>query len=175
MPNESREGLQYSVFGVEAGWVGVLASPAGIRRLNLSQESPADAIEGLTGACQELAAEAHFPDLQARLERYFRGDDAPLDDVLDLVGTDFQRRAWEAARSIPRGETRSYGWIAQSIGSPGAARAVGQAMRANPVPFIVPCHRVVGSGGAMRGYGGPDGVEMKMRLLAMESGGFEVS
>ena len=93
-----------------------------------------------------------------------------LDDELDLVGTDFQKRAWAAARSIPRGETRSYGWIARSIGNPGAARAVGQAMRSNPVPFIVPCHRVVGSGGAMRGYGGPDGVDMKLKLLAMESG-----
>ena len=171
MPNESSEGLQYGVFEVAAGWVGVLASPAGIRRLILSPESPADAIEQLTGGSEESATEAHFPDLEARLERYFRGEDAPLDDELDLDGTDFQRRAWEAARAIPRGETRSYGWIASAIGRPGAARAVGQAMRANPVPFIVPCHRVVGSGGAMRGYGGPDGVDMKMRLLAMESGG----
>ena len=156
---------------VAAGWVGILASPAGIRRLSLSQESPADAIEFLTDGGREPAVEAHFPDLKARLERYFGGEDAPLDDELDLVGTDFQRRAWEAARAIPRGETRSYGWIARSIGSPGAARAVGQAMRANPVPFIVPCHRVVGSGGAMRGYGGPDGVDMKLSLLAMERGG----
>lgn len=177
MPNESREGLQYSVFGVEAGWVGVLASPAGIRRLSLSDESPAAAIEQLEhGGSLDGAEEAAIsPDLQARLKRYFRGEDAPLDDELDLVGTDFQKRAWAAARAIPRGETRSYGWIASAIGRPGAARAVGQAMRANPVPFIVPCHRVVGSGGAMRGYGGPDGVDMKMRLLAMESGGLEVS
>ncbi len=175
MLNESCEGLQYGVFEVAAGWVGVLASPAGIRRLNLSQESPADAIEGLMGGGQAPAEEAHFPDLQARLEQYFRGENASLDDELDLVGTEFQKRAWEAARAIPRGETRSYGWIARSIGNPGAARAVGQAMRANPVPFIVPCHRVVGSGGAMRGYGGPDGIDMKMSLLAMESGGLEVS
>jgi methylated-DNA-[protein]-cysteine S-methyltransferase len=171
MHKEPREGLHYGVFEVAAGWVGILASPAGIRRLNLSQESPADAIEHLTCGRDGLAAESHFPDLEGRLERYFRGEDSPLDDELDLVGTDFQMRAWEAARAIPRGETRSYGWIARSIGSPGAARAVGQAMRANPVPFIVPCHRVVGSSGAMRGYGGPDGVDMKLNLLAMERGG----
>lgn len=175
MPGETCDGLQYGVFEVAAGWVGVLASPAGIRRLILSRESPADAIEGLMGGGQEPVEEAHFPDLQARLERYFRGEDAPLDDDLDLVGTDFQRKAWAAARSIPRGETRSYAWIARSIGRPGAARAVGQAMRANPVPFIVPCHRVVGSGGAMRGYGGPEGIDMKMSLLAMESGGLEIA
>ena len=171
MPNESIKGLRYGVFEVAAGWVGILASPAGIRRLSLSQESPADAIEQLADGRVGPAAEARFPDLEGRLERYFLGEDAPLDDELDLAGTDFQRKAWEAARAIPRGETRSYGWIARSIGSPGAARAVGQAMRANPVPFIVPCHRVVGSGGAMRGYGGPDGVDMKLRLLAMERGG----
>ena len=171
MPNESSDGLRYGVFEVAAGWVGVLASPAGIRRLSLSQESPADAIEQLADGRLGPAVEARFPELEARLERYFCGEDAPLDDELDLVGTDFQRRAWQATRAIPRGETRSYGWIARSIGSPGAARAVGQAMRANPVPFIVPCHRVVGSSGAMRGYGGPDGVDMKLRLLAMERGG----
>lgn len=174
MTKESSDDLRYGVFEVATGWVGVLASPAGIRRLSLSQESPADAIEGLSGGGQGLeAAEASFPDLERRLEQYFLGEDAPLDDELDLVGTDFQKRAWAAARSIPRGETRSYGWIARSIGNPGAARAVGQAMRSNPVPFIVPCHRVVGSGGAMRGYGGPDGVAMKLKLLAMESDGEE--
>ncbi|MDE2860705.1 MAG: methylated-DNA--[protein]-cysteine S-methyltransferase [Chloroflexota bacterium] len=172
MPNDSSEALRYGVFEVAAGWVGILASPAGIRRLSLSPESPADAIERLSGGGEELeASEASFPDLANRLEQYFLGEDATLDDELDLVGTDFQKRAWAAARSIPRGETRSYGWIARSIGNPGAARAVGQAMRSNPVPFIVPCHRVVGSGGAMRGYGGPDGVEMKLKLLAMESDG----
>ena len=172
MPLNSSNDMRYGVFEVPAGWVGVLASPAGIRRLCLSQESPADAIEGLSGDGKVMdASEATFPDLARRLEQYFLGEDAPLDDELDLVGTEFQRKAWAAARSIPRGETRSYTWIASSIGNPGAARAVGQAMRSNPVPFIVPCHRVVGSGGAMRGYGGPDGVEMKLKLLAMESGG----
>ena len=173
MPNESGDDLRYGVFEVAAGWVGVLASPAGIRRLSWSQESPADAIEhlGPRGRLAAAVEEATLPDLEGRLERYFRGEDAPLDDDLDLEGTAFQKRAWEAARSIPRGETRSYGWIARSIGSPGAARAVGQAMRANPAPIIVPCHRVVGSNGAMRGYGGPDGVGMKLKLLAIESDG----
>ncbi len=175
MRSEPGESLRCGVFAVDGGWVGVLASPAGIRRLSLSPESPADAIESLGAAGRNGAApeseEASFPDLEGRLARYFRGEAAALDDALDLEGTDFQKRAWEAARSIPRGETRSYGWIARSIGSPGAARAVGQAMRANPTPFIVPCHRVVGSNGTMRGYGGPDGVDMKARLLAMERGG----
>ena len=174
MRDDSRVDLRYGVFPVEMGWVGVLASPDGVRRLSLSQESPADAIESLgTLGIEGTPApeEGTFPDLERRLERYFRGEDIPLDDSLDLMGTAFQKRAWEAARSIPRGETRSYGWVARSIGSPCAARAVGQAMRANPVPIIVPCHRVVGSNGAMRGYGGPEGVDMKLKLLTMERGG----
>ena len=77
MHKEPREGLHYGVFEVAAGWVGILASPAGIRRLSLSQESPADAIERLTGGRDGWAAESHFPDLEARLERYFRGEDTP--------------------------------------------------------------------------------------------------
>ena len=171
MRNESSVGLRCGVFPVAMGWVGVLASPDGIRRLSLSQESPADAMESLGALGIEATPapeDATFPDLELRLERYFSGEDSSLDDALDLSGTVFQKRAWEAARSIPRGETRSYSWIARSMGNPGAARAVGQAMRANPVPIIVPCHRVVGSNGAMCGYGGPEGVDMKMRLLAME-------
>ena len=172
MRSEPVENLRYGVFQVDAGWVAVLASEVGIRRLSLSEHSPADAIERLGAAGRDGAAvePSSFPDLESRLARYFRGEFAPLDDELDLVGTAFQKRAWEAARSIPRGETRSYAWVARSIGSPGAARAVGQAMRANPTPFIVPCHRVVGSDGAMHGYGGPDGVGMKARLLEMERG-----
>jgi len=77
---------------------------------------------------------------------------------------------WEVARAIPRGETRTYGQIARQVGSPRAARAVGQAMANNPWPVIVPCHRVLGSDGRLTGFGG--GLEMKRRMLEMERASF---
>jgi methylated-DNA-[protein]-cysteine S-methyltransferase len=106
--------------------------------------------------------------LKARLQAYFQGEEVTFDEwVLDArLGTGFQRRVWEATRSIQRGHTRTYGELARAVGSPGAARAVGQAMARNPWPIIVPCHRVVGSSGHLTGFGG--GLEMKRRLLKME-------
>jgi AraC family transcriptional regulator of adaptative response/methylated-DNA-[protein]-cysteine methyltransferase len=85
---------------------------------------------------------------------------------LDIRATAFQRRVWEALVRIPRGETRTYGEIARSIGKPRAARAVGRACATNPVAIVVPCHRVVGSGGALTGYA--YGVEVKRALLERE-------
>ncbi|HVM61881.1 MAG TPA: methylated-DNA--[protein]-cysteine S-methyltransferase [Verrucomicrobiae bacterium] len=87
----------------------------------------------------------------------------PLDTS---AGTDFQQRVWGALTTIPRGETRSYGWVAQQIGKPKAARAVGLACGANPIPVVIPCHRVIAGDGSIGGFGG--GLPMKQRLLALE-------
>lgn len=81
-------------------------------------------------------------------------------------GTDFERRVWTALRGIPYGETRSYGSIANSIGDPRGARAVGLANGRNPIPIIIPCHRVIGSDGTLTGFGG--GLDLKRRLLELE-------
>ena len=83
-----------------------------------------------------------------------------------MQGTDFQLRVWRELESIPYGETRSYSQIAAAIGAPQAVRAVGAANGANPIPIVVPCHRVIGSGGKLVGYGG--GLPLKKRLLALE-------
>ena len=95
----------------------------------------------------------------------------PFPDTLDLKGTDFQRRAWEAARAIPWGETRSYRWIAVQMGRPGAAQSR-RARRCGPTrrQLLCPCHRVIGENGELRGYGGPEGIGMKKDLLAIERG-----
>jgi len=86
---------------------------------------------------------------------------------LDLVGgTPFQRRVWAVLRQIPAGRTESYGQVAAALGSPGAARAVGSACGANPVPLLIPCHRVLASGGGLGGFSG--GLHWKRRLLACE-------
>jgi methylated-DNA-[protein]-cysteine S-methyltransferase len=107
-----------------------------------------------------------FPDAVEQLESYFAGERTEFDLNLDLAGTVFQRRVWEALLTIPYGETRSYGEIARQIGSPGAFRAVGLANGHNPVGIIVPCHRVIGSNGSLTGYGG--GLDRKRALLDME-------
>lgn len=139
----------------------------------MPHSNPSDALSSLevsgTEAGQELSPES-LENLRQRLDLYFSGDRTSFPETLDLNGTDFQKRAWAAAREIPWGETRSYRWIAVQMGRPGAARAVGQAMRANPVPIVVPCHRVIGENGELRGYGGPDGIGMKEDLLALERG-----
>jgi methylated-DNA-[protein]-cysteine S-methyltransferase len=109
-----------------------------------------------------------FADVIAQLNDYFAGARTDFDLPLELAGTDFQRRVWNALREIPYGDTVSYGELARRIGRPSAARAVGMANNRNPVAVIVPCHRVIGSGGSLTGYGG--GLDRKRLLLDLESG-----
>src|SRR5580700_8334373 len=104
---------------------------------------------------------------QQQLEQYFAGKRRKFTVKLDPAGTDFQTRVWNALRTIPFGETRSYGQIADQIGSRKAVRAVGAANGANPLSIIVPCHRVIGADGKLTGFAG--GLEVKARLLALES------
>jgi methylated-DNA-[protein]-cysteine S-methyltransferase len=110
--------------------------------------------------------ETAFPEAVDQLTAYFAGELQAFDLELDLVGTEFQRRVWEALLTIPYGETRSYGEIALQVGSPGASRAVGLANGHNPVGIIVPCHRVIGANGSLTGYGG--GLDRKKLLLDLE-------
>jgi methylated-DNA-[protein]-cysteine S-methyltransferase len=107
-----------------------------------------------------------FSDAVDQLDAYFAGELTDFDVELDLRGTEFQRRVWKALLTIPYGETRSYGEIAEQIGAPGAARAVGLANGHNPIAIIVPCHRVIGASGKLTGYGG--GLDRKQTLLELE-------
>lgn len=110
--------------------------------------------------------ERAFPDAVDQLEEYFAGKRTDFDVELNLVGSEFQRRVWQALLTIPYGETRSYGQVAEQIGAIGAARAVGLANGHNPIAIIVPCHRVIGASGSLTGYGG--GLHRKRSLLDME-------
>lgn len=103
-----------------------------------------------------------------QLDAYFAGRGATFDLPLAPEGTDFQKRVWRALATIPFGETRSYGEVAALIGAPRASRAVGAANGRNPIPVIVPCHRVIGADGSLTGFGG--GMERKRFLLAHEGG-----
>lgn len=101
-----------------------------------------------------------------QLEEYFAGQRQEFDVPLDLAGTEFQRAAWSALASVPYGETRSYRQQAEAVGRPKAVRAIGAANGRNPVPIVLPCHRIVGSDGSLTGYGG--GLPIKEYLLNHE-------
>lgn len=108
-----------------------------------------------------------FDDIASELDAYFQRRSTEFKVKLNPAGTPFQRLVWDALRSIPYGETRSYSQIATAIGRPEAVRAVGTANGANPLPIIVPCHRVVGSNGSLTGFGG--GLAAKRFLLDLET------
>jgi methylated-DNA-[protein]-cysteine S-methyltransferase len=110
---------------------------------------------------------APFVEIIRQLQAYFRGELREFDVRLALEGTEFQLRVWNTLREIPYGETISYLQLAERIGNPRAVRAVGLANGSNPIPIIVPCHRVIGSDGSLTGFGG--GISTKKKLLELES------
>lgn len=108
--------------------------------------------------------------LRLELEDYFEGKAVSFDWPLDWSqGTAFQQKVWKTLQRVPYGETRSYQWVAEQIGSPKAVRAVGQANGTNPFPIVVPCHRIIQKDGSIGGYSG--GVEIKRALLELEKNG----
>ena len=112
--------------------------------------------------------EEPFEQVCGQLSEYFDGRRCRFELELELSGSPFERRVWDALREIPYGETVSYGEIARAIGRPDASRAVGLANGRNPIAVIVPCHRVIGADGSLTGYGG--GLERKRLLLDLEAG-----
>jgi methylated-DNA-[protein]-cysteine S-methyltransferase len=111
--------------------------------------------------------EAPFEDVRHQLREYFAGERKDFDLPLSLEGTEFQVAVLEALQQIPYGQTRSYGAVAKQIGRPKAVRAVGAANGRNPIPIIVPCHRVIGISGDLTGFGG--GLDTKAALLRLEA------
>lgn len=116
---------------------------------------------------QWVVSEEKTAVLRKELTEYFAGERTEFDVAIDLrTGTEFQRRCWEILSKIPYGELRTYQEVAIAAGRPTAFRAVGQANHANPIPIVIPCHRVINADGHLGGYGG--GLEMKEQLLALE-------
>ena len=131
-----------------------------------SEEAARDALAA-SGAEARLEPDAApFPLLRRQLAEYFAGERTAFELPLAPAGTPFQRNVWDALLAIPYGETRSYGELAAAVGKPGAARAVGRANHDNPIGVVIPCHRVIGAGGALTGYAG--GLDRKRYLLELE-------
>ena len=156
------------------GLLRLVASDAGLCRIAFSSPEAElrRELERRFGEVRVVASDrrrAVLDRARRALDRAFSGTDEPFAGIpLDPGGTDFQRQVWSSLRRIPAGETRSYAEIAAAVRRPKASRAVGSANRVNPIPVIVPCHRVIGSDGAMRGYAGR--VDRKEWLLRHEEG-----
>ncbi len=148
----------------DTGYIGVLTlvgDEAGLRHIEFEEKKHPIAI---SDAWQKNTK--FFAPVKAQLRAYFKRDLKQFDLALAPVGTPFQLKVWQALRDIPYGELVSYKAIAEAIGQPKAVRAVGGANGKNPIPIIVPCHRVIGSDGALTGFGG--GLETKQRLIDLE-------
>ncbi len=156
--------------------MGILGSQDGLSRLVLPQPSAEQTWHLLSEFAfsrhhQTLsrAEPGYFADLPQRIKDYLDGKPVGFPARLDLSrASPFQRKVWEVTRSIPYGETRSYAWVAGKLGSSKAARAVGQALTRNPLPIIIPCHRVIHSDGSLGGFG--SGELWKRSLLETETG-----
>jgi len=161
--------IRLALLETALGWIGLARSDRGLVGLHLPRPTREQALADLQARFPdgELTDLAVFGDAAEQLRRYLAGQRVRFHMPLDLSGVaPFQRRVLEVVARIPYGETRTYSWVAQQIGQPRAYRAVGQALGANPLPIMIPCHRVVGSDGSLCGYAG--GLEMKRWLLQLE-------
>lgn len=139
------------------GWLEITADADGLRSIEFLKQQPLS-----TPAVDN----PHLKRAYKQLGEYFSGERARFDLTLNLSGSDFQRAVWQKLSDIPFGSTVSYGDIATAVGNPKASRAVGMANNRNPLPIVIPCHRVIGRDGQMVGYG--SGLDIKRKLLEHE-------
>ncbi|MEQ8789372.1 MAG: MGMT family protein [Pirellulaceae bacterium] len=171
--NPVQSPLRVTAFDTELGWLAIAFRNELVARVAFGHRTPREAVQGLDMLDEAEIVQRLTPAEQAiaaRLQAFAKGAADDLRDIpLDTRRlTKFALRVVEQCRRIPPGETLSYAELADKAGSPAAARAVGNVMRSNRFPLIVPCHRVVGAGRSIGGYSAADGLEMKRRLLALE-------
>jgi methylated-DNA-[protein]-cysteine S-methyltransferase len=165
----AREKHYWAACETKAGWIGLLGSDLGLAVVTLPQKTREMAILGLGNpAAKDEQSEDHFQHLTRELTHYFEGKKVVFNEKMDFSrATIFEQSVWQMTCRIGYGQTQSYGWVAQQINNSRASRAVGQALARNPLPIIVPCHRVIAGNGELRGFGG--GLEMKQYLLDLEA------
>jgi methylated-DNA-[protein]-cysteine S-methyltransferase len=166
-----------TVFRTDLGWMAILCHDQVLQRVTFGHKSASAAEAALAADPGELASpvphnKCWHGALIAALTEVAAGVTVDFSDVRvdDRRWTPFQRKVLAACRRIPLGETRTYAELAATVGSPKAARAVGRVMATNPVPIVIPCHRVVGSGGGLGGFSAMGGLATKRKLLALERG-----
>jgi methylated-DNA-[protein]-cysteine S-methyltransferase len=175
-----------STFETPLGWIALVGQrppvsgrPAGgkdymLKRVAVGFPSAAAARENALGDGANGTVERNWcPDLEERLSRYAAGEPVEFDDIAVDLGSfrPFARRVYDCCRRLGYGQRATYAELARLAGSPRAARAVGNVMASNPYPLVIPCHRVVASGGGLGGYSSPQGLGLKARLLEMEAAG----
>lgn len=158
--------IQAITFKTAWGWVEIAASERGLTSIDLSPSTRrATTGQRQTGEAGEIAT--LLAEAQAQLLAYIEGRRREFSMPVDMsAGTPFQRKVWKAITRIPYGRVRSYQWVATRVGGKQYARAVGMALGANPVPIVVPCHRIIAHDGSLGGFG--CGLSMKRRLLTLE-------
>ena len=159
------------VFETELGWIAIVSSKKGVIRTSLPELTPTSALDAVKPESDHAVhVYERNTEIRALIAAYCAGESVDLSEIeIDVAGVSpFFKKAWEVCRTIPFGETRSYGWLAEKAGNIRAARGAGQAMARNRLPLLVPCHRVVASDGSLHGFGG-GGLPLKSRLLEMEA------
>lgn len=158
-------GLVYDTYQAPFGMIYILMDPVGVVAVTISEDrwNMWNSILGEIRRDTEICRQA-----VSQLDEYFQGKRHIFTVPLSIQGSPFSQQVWRELLRIPFGETRSYGEIARAIGKPGSCRAVGQANRRNPLPIFVPCHRVIGKDGALTGYMGKQGIQVKNFLLELE-------
>jgi methylated-DNA-[protein]-cysteine S-methyltransferase len=159
---QSMTAMSYTRMESPVGRLLMAADAQGLRQLSFESSKRAASVQP-----DWSEDKAPFAEVIRQLQAYFRGELKKFELPLAPQGTEFQLRVWNSLRSIPYGETISYAQLAQNIANPKAVRAVGLANGCNPIPIIIPCHRVIGSDGSLTGFGG--GLPNKKKLLALES------
>lgn len=141
----------------------VIISGVGVRKILINKKSDSDDLSGITQISPE---EPKVLNVFIQLKEYFNRKRKEFSLPLDILGTNFQKKVWDELKKIPYGETISYGELANRMEDKNLMRAVAAANGANPIPIIIPCHRVIGADGSLTGYGG--GLDVKQKLLELE-------
>ena len=157
------EGLYFASDTIDGIEIDVIISSVGVREILINRKSNSENLSAIT---QVSPDDSKVMNVFTQLTEYFNRQRKEFDLKLEILGTEFQKKVWNELKKIPYGETISYGELANRMGDKNLMRAVATANGANPIPIIIPCHRVIGKDGSLTGYG--SGLNVKQKLLELE-------